>query len=95
MNHPGIVKLQWAVIAVLVIGGGIAFFMLMGKTDQFKRERDANTGNVKSLAEQVKQAKAAPSPTVAPLPEAVSNGPSAATPTPAPTPPAATPKKAR
>lgn len=94
MNHPGIIKLQWAVIAVLVVGGGVAFFMLMGKTDQFKRERDANTGNVRSLAEQVKQAKAAPSPTVAPLPEAVSNGPSAATPTPTAL-PAASPKKAR
>ena len=81
-----LLQLQWAVIAVLVVGGGIAFVMLMHKTDQYKAQRDANTGNVASLREQVKQARATPSPTSEALPEAVANGPSAATPTPNPTP---------
>ncbi len=80
------VQLQWAVIAVLVLGGGTSFAMLMHKTDQYRTERDANTGNLASLKEQVRQARLKPSPTSEALPEAVGNGPSAATPTPTATP---------
>lgn len=87
-HNRNIVRLQWTVIAVLVVGGTAAFVMLMTKTDQYRTQRDAQSGNISSLKEQVRQAKLTPtpSPTVEALPEAVSNGPAAATPTPAPTP---------
>ncbi len=85
-HNRNIVRLQWAVIAVLFLGGAVAFAMLMNKTDQYRTQRDAQNGNISSLKEQVRQAKLTPAPTVEALPEAVSNGPAAATPTPTPTP---------
>jgi flagellar basal body-associated protein FliL len=88
LHSSRILFLQWVLIAVLVVGGGVAFIMLMSKTDQFRSERDANTGNIASLKEQVRQARQTPTPAAEALPEAVSNGPAAATPT-----PTATPKK--
>jgi len=87
-----IVRLQWIVITVLVVGGAAVFVLLMNKTDQYKSERDSQAGNITSLREQVRQAKSTPKPTVEALPEAVGNGPSAASPTPVPKPtPAPTP----
>ena len=85
-QNRNIVRLQWIVIATLVVGGTIAFGLLMNKTDQFKTERDSQTGNITSLREQVRQAKLAPKPLVQPLPEAVGNGPDAPSPTPIPAP---------
>ena len=84
-NH-NIVRLQWIVITVLVVVGGAAFVLLMNKTDQYKTERDSQTGNITSLKEQVRQARSTPKPSVEALPEAVGNGPAVATPTPSPTP---------
>ena len=81
-----IVRLQWIVITVLVVGGTAAFVLLINKTDQYKSERDSQAGNITSLREQVRQAKSTPKPTVEALPEAVGNGPSTAAPTPIPKP---------
>lgn len=95
VQNRNIVRLQWIVITVLVVGGAAAFVLLMNKTDQYKTERDSQDGNITSLREQVRQAKLTPKPSVQALPEAVSNGPSAATPSPTPIPtpiPTPTPK---
>jgi len=83
-----LVRLQWAVIVVLLIGGTAGIWLIMHKADQYKAQRDANNGNVASLREQVRQAKLTPKPSSAALPEAVANGPA----TPRPT---ATPKAKR
>lgn len=88
--------MQWLVIAALVAGAGVGFYMLMTKTDEYKTQLSEQQGSVQSLREQLRQAKhptATPSPA---LPEATGNNASAAptpkpsaTPTPSPT---ATPK---
>ena len=83
-QRRNIVRLQWIVITVLVVGGAAAFVMLMSKTDQYKTESDSQNGNITSLREQVRQAKLTPKPSTEALPEAVGNGPSAASPTPTP-----------
>lgn len=91
--------MQWLVIAVLVVGGGVGFYMLMTKTDEYKTQADEQQGNMASLREQLRQAK---SPTATPgpaLPESSGNG-GQATPTPTPTPtpaasPTATPRSSR
>lgn len=83
--------MQWVVIAVLVIGGGIATYMLVHKTDDYKDQVDSQQGSLSSLRKQVDELRH-PTPTPPdPLPEATANGPAGATPTPTPT-PAATPK---
>lgn len=84
VQSQNIVRLQWIVIAVLVVGGLAVFVMLMTKTDQYKTERDSQTGNITSLREQLRQSKATPKPETQALPEAVGNGPSATSPTPTP-----------
>lgn len=92
--------MQWFVITALVIGGGIAFYMLMTKTDEYKTQADEQQGNMTSLREQLRQAK---NPTPAPspaLPEATGQNANATstpqpsvTPAPSPSPtPAVTPK---
>ena len=86
VQSRNIVRLQWTVITVLVVGGTAAFVLLMNKTDQYKTERDSQNGNITSLREQVRQAHATPKPAVQALPEAVGNGPSATSPIPTPTP---------
>lgn len=84
LGNQRIIVMQWAVIGVLVIGGGIAFFMLLQKTDVYREQAAANNSNIASLKEQVRQAAANRTPVVTPLPEATTNGPAAPTPTPKP-----------
>jgi hypothetical protein len=76
-----IIVMQWTVIAVLVLGGGVAVFMATHKADDYKNQLDEQQGNLSSLREQLRQRRN-PTPTPGtPLPEATSNGP-ATTPTP-------------
>jgi hypothetical protein len=75
--------LLWIVIAVLVLGGGVALYMLVHKADDLQSQNDVLTGDNDSLKRQIVQLKS-PTPTVTPDP-----GPSPTptdTPTPVPTP---------
>ncbi len=82
MNQRNVSKLLWVVVAVLVVGGGIAIFMLMHKVDNLQTQNDTLSGDNDSLLRQITQLKASPTPL--PTPDN-----SAATPIPTPT---ATPK---
>lgn len=86
MRDPSrkVVIMQWFVIAVIIIGAGVAVFMLVNKTNEYKDQLDQQKGNIDSLREQVRQSKISPTPSVDPLP-VVSNRP-IASPTPSPTP---------
>ena len=88
MRDPNrkVVIMQWAVIAVLVIGGGVGLFMLMNKTDDYKNQLDSQQGSLTSLQRQVHELRN-PTPTPGdPLPEATANGPGTPTPKPSSTP---------
>ncbi len=68
-----VIVMQWLVIAALVMGSGVAVWMLMNKTDDYKNQATQQQGNVDSLREQLHQAKN-PTPTPGmPLPEASTN----------------------
>ncbi len=73
--------MQWFVIAVLVIGGGIAVYMLINKNNELQTQTQNAQGNMDSLKNQLKEAKASPTISVTPLPEAKGN---LASPTPTP-----------
>ncbi len=75
-SQHNIVLMQWIVIAVLVVGGGLALWMASSKAGQYQNELQEQSGNITSLREQVKQAKSTTAPRQTPLPEAIGNGPS-------------------
>lgn len=80
-SNRKIVIMQWVVIAVLVIGGGIGAYLLINKTNQLETDQATQQGNLDSLQNQLKEAKTSPTPTTTPLPEASNN---VGTPTPTP-----------
>jgi hypothetical protein len=84
MRDPNrkLIALLWTVIAALVVGGSIAFFMIIAKADELTRVNAELNENNEALRRQILEAREAaaspsPSPTVS------------ATPTPTPTPSAA------
>jgi hypothetical protein len=93
-SNRKVIIMQWVVIAVLLIGAGVASAMLVVRANDYELLLQEQEGSVSSLREQLRQAKN-PTPTPSPaLPEATGNS-AAATPTPSPAPsasPTATPK---
>ncbi len=66
----------WAVIAILVIGGGIGGYFLVRHANDLDQANTELMGNNDSLKRQLEEAKATPAPTPTPV----------ATPAPSPTP---------
>jgi cytoskeletal protein RodZ len=100
-NSRKLVVLLWSVIAVLVIGGGIAGYLLAHKVDQLTLDNSDLVDSNASLRRQLHelQASASPSPSPSPSPSATSTPSTTVTPkasaapsaTPTPT-PVVTPK---
>lgn len=80
-SNRTIIVVQWIVIAALIIGAGVAVYMLMGKADEYRNAVKSQESSMQSMREQVRQAQNPTPVPPTPLPEATANGPS---PTPTP-----------
>lgn len=76
-----IVKLQWVVIGVLVVGFTIVTVIALNRANAIDKARSDQQGNIDSLKRQLQQAKTVATPVPTQLPESSANQ---ATPTPQP-----------
>ncbi|MDF2461382.1 MAG: hypothetical protein K0S68_785 [Candidatus Saccharibacteria bacterium] len=90
-DNRKLITLLWTVIAALVIGGAIAFFMIVSKADELNRTNEELTENNESLRRQLLEARESagspsPSPSASATPTPTPTPAATATPTPSPSP---------